>query len=154
MVFDKKIGDEKTKAKRALLGLKAIGRKPALLIDTCSAPKLSWDEILDGCKEIGVLPLLVDKKTTKEAREKMLMAADIALVFDEESLREARRSACVPVAPFMGETTRNYNPVEEDGNGFFFEKHTQWSVFAAVVRALETYRFPYDWDNVVKEASL
>ena len=34
--------------------------------------------------------------------------------------------------------------------GFMFEKITVWHAFAAVVRALETYRFPFDWKTIQK----
>lgn len=42
----------------------------------------------------------------------------------------------------------NYNPVEESGNSFLFQKLGVWTVHAALVRALENFAFAYDWENL------
>ena len=42
-----------------------------------------------------------------------------------------------------------FNPVEEKGVSFIFNETYHWDIFAAIVRALETYNFPYDWKNIV-----
>jgi len=42
----------------------------------------------------------------------------------------------------------NYNPVEESGNSFLFQKLGVWNVHAAIVRALENFAFAYDWENL------
>ncbi|MFA4814894.1 MAG: hypothetical protein WC924_03080 [Candidatus Gracilibacteria bacterium] len=42
----------------------------------------------------------------------------------------------------------NYNPVEESGNSFLFQKPGVWTVHAALVRALENFAFAYDWENL------
>lgn len=42
----------------------------------------------------------------------------------------------------------NYNPVEESGNSFLFQKLSVWNVHAAMVRALENFAFAYDWENL------
>jgi glycogen synthase len=46
----------------------------------------------------------------------------------------------------------NYNPVQESGNSFVFEKPTVWQCFASVARALETFKFPYDWRTIQRHA--
>ncbi|MBI2453566.1 hypothetical protein HYV58_00100, partial [Candidatus Peregrinibacteria bacterium] len=48
------------------------------------------------------------------------------------------------------EETANYNPLQEKGNGFYFKNANVWEIFAAVVRAAETYQFSSDWENLVK----
>lgn len=42
----------------------------------------------------------------------------------------------------------NYNPVEEQGNSFLFQKLSAWNVHTALVRALENFAFAYDWENL------
>ncbi len=42
----------------------------------------------------------------------------------------------------------NYDPVMESGTSFLFTSGSVWSMHAAVVRALETYRLPYDWRGI------
>lgn len=57
----------------------------------------------------------------------------------------------VPVVPES--ETRNallgdYDPVREKGAGFVYADASVWSLFAAIVRAVETYKLPYDWKGV------
>lgn len=42
----------------------------------------------------------------------------------------------------------NYDPVLESGNAFLYADGNIWSLHAALVRALETYRLPYDWRGI------
>lgn len=65
-----------------------------------------------------------------------------------ETLRDLRDQKMVPIAE---KGVRTFDPVLEKGNGFLFHC-SPWSLFAAFVRAQETYRFPYDWDNLIKAA--
>ena len=39
---------------------------------------------------------------------------------------------------------------QEDGNAFTYDQLTHWHCFAAAVRAIETYRFPYDFKTIQK----
>ena len=86
--------------------------------------------------------------------ERMLVASDMSLFFvDPSALSELPRclqSGAVPIAP-AGTILKNYDPNQENGNAFLYESLTHWQAFAAVVRALETYRFPYDWKTIQKE---
>lgn len=73
---------------------------------------------------------------------------DIAVLEDVtvEKLKELRQQKMVPVAE---KGVSMFDPIEEIGNGFLYHQNP-WSLFAALVRAQETYRFPYDWDNLMK----
>lgn len=86
-----------------------------------------------------------------EHMRKMLAAADISLFIndaeDSEELRNCLRYGTVPVCP-ENAVTENYNLVQESGNAFTYEDMTVWHCFAAVVRALETFKFPYDWRTI------
>lgn len=58
----------------------------------------------------------------------------------------------VPVAlRGMNKKLENYNPVAEAGNAFLFPKHSTWSIYGTLVRALENFNFTYDWKNLQSE---
>ncbi len=86
---------------------------------------------------------------------KMLAASDIALFLspnqEPDAVEDALRYGVIPVAPAMGKL-ENYNPVQETGNAFIFDKATKWQCFATLVRALETFKFPYDWRTIQRHA--
>jgi len=88
---------------------------------------------------------------TDEKRRAMYAAADMAFFFTEPtSLQELQltlRYGAVPIAP-VTKALENYNPVQESGNAFLYEREDKWSCFAALVRALETFNFPYDWRTI------
>ncbi len=86
---------------------------------------------------------------------KMLAGSDIAVFFaesDEDGERDnALRYGTIPVS-LANVELENYNPVQETGNAFVFEEATHWQCFAALVRALETFKFPYDWRTIQRHA--
>lgn len=85
---------------------------------------------------------------------KMFAAADIALFLSDATdlaeLEAALRYGTVPVCP-QTKKLRDYNPNQENGEAFLFEKLTVWNAFGAIVRALETFRFPYDWRTIQRQ---
>lgn len=86
---------------------------------------------------------------SRNNRHKVLQAADIAISFNFNDVQEMLLHGTIPVSIKRPELI-NYNPNKETGNGFIYEKQNSWSIFAALVRALETYKFPYDWKNIVR----
>lgn len=87
----------------------------------------------------------------EESQRKMFAAADMTLFLTDPAelpqLTYALAYGAVPIAPET-EALNNYNPNQESGNAFLFEGHSPWLAFAGVVRALETYRFPFDWRTI------
>lgn len=87
------------------------------------------------------------------AIRKMFAASDMALfLVNPDGLPEidtCLRYGVVPVA-MKGSKLSNYDQNQESGEAFIFEKENVWGCFAAVVRALETYRFPFDWRTIQK----
>lgn len=91
---------------------------------------------------------------------KLLLPCDLALILsadlaDSPLAATALSVGCVPVlaesiAPKAA--AEEYDPVSEQGNSFYAREATIWSLFAAVARAVETYRFPYDWQGIVRSA--
>ncbi len=90
----------------------------------------------------------------KNMEQAMYAASDIALFLncpkDMTEISDCLAHGVVPVAPENGEL-KNYDPNQENGTGFLFDGDTVWHVHAALVRALETFRFPYDWKTIQKQ---
>ena len=80
-----------------------------------------------------------------------MSAADIALIFDFTDVEELLLNGVVPVSPARAEV-EDYNPNKETGNSFVYKNKSAWGVFAALVRAIETFKFPYDWKHIVRQA--
>jgi starch synthase len=60
----------------------------------------------------------------------------------------AMRYGSVPIVRAVGglaDTVQEYDPRTGEGNGFCFTNYDPWELFAAVVRALELYRFTDIW---------
>lgn len=156
---------EKAKKKRDLLGKAFLPRRPLLLIDFSETENTEeFYDLLQGLDTLGITtfvitenssfidnskhqhlyPLLPDKKSHAS------LAADLVVIFDD-NLADVWKQGTVPIAPAEAEHTLDYNPLQEKGNGFYFKNPTKWEIFASIVRAVETYQFPYDWENLVRE---
>jgi len=60
----------------------------------------------------------------------------------------AMRYGCIPIVRSVGglaDTVQEYDPRTGEGNGFAFVHYDAWELFAAIVRALEVYRFKDIW---------
>ncbi|MDB4978678.1 MAG: starch synthase [Candidatus Peribacteria bacterium] len=83
---------------------------------------------------------------------KMMAASDMAIFFGDptrEDILQCLTHAVIPVS--LPQTIlEDYNPVEESGNSFIYTKENPWLCFAAIVRAVETFKFPYDWKTIQK----
>ncbi|MDO8648944.1 MAG: hypothetical protein Q7R81_04135 [Candidatus Peregrinibacteria bacterium] len=81
----------------------------------------------------------------------MYAAADISLFLaDPASLKELTHCltfGVVPIAP-ASKALEEYDPIQENGFAFIYEPTNVWTCYGAVVRALETYRFPFDWRTI------
>ncbi len=88
-----------------------------------------------------------------KAIHRMYAASDMALFLSPaiptQELNMCLAFGTVPVS-FPHELLEDYNPVQETGNAFVFTHATTWHCFAALVRAIETYKFPFDWRTIQK----
>lgn len=67
---------------------------------------------------------------------------------------EAMRYGCVPIVRKTGglaDSVEDYNPTEQTGTGFVFEKFDKFALFGTMIRALETYKYPKFWEGIQKE---
>lgn len=88
--------------------------------------------------------------------EKIYAASDIILIPTvsnecSEETEMAMKYGVIPVSPPQ-DIIEDYNPTREKGNAFIFIKDSPWSLFATLIRALENFRFPYDWKNIAGKA--
>ncbi|MGE3278506.1 MAG: hypothetical protein AB7J40_01740 [Candidatus Altimarinota bacterium] len=161
---------QKKEQKQKDWGLSVDGAIPLVLVDESvdRAIQKILQEIIDGITSIGIQLVFVEPKD-EESRHSLMQfqqkypqsvkvlsrsqidsdAFDIALLdeLNPSRLAELREHKLVPLA---GKGVVPFDPIQEKGNGFVFEPKNSWSLFAAFVRAAETYRFPYDWQNIVK----
>lgn len=69
----------------------------------------------------------------------------------------AMRYGCIPVVHQTGglaDTVQEFDPQTSGGNGFSFSGYDPFQLFAAVVRALEVYRFRDVWADLMQRAML
>lgn len=151
-------------------GLKVGGGIPIILVsDVDEHIQIILKEIVDGIASIGLQMVMVrpekgdtlnkcqewvDKHpstiTLIEKKEADSDVFDIAVLEDltTDKLEDMKEHRRVPVAD-KG-MIEPFDPIQEKGNGFLYEQGNPWSLFAALIRASETYRFPYDWNNIIK----
>jgi glycogen synthase len=89
-------------------------------------------------------------QNTPEHVSQMLTASDMALFFaepTEEELKVCLSFGVVPISP-ASKAIEDYNPVQESGTAFVYDKLNVWQCFAALARATETFKFPYDWRTI------
>lgn len=68
---------------------------------------------------------------------------------------EAMRYGAVPIVRKTGglaDSVINYDPREQTGTGFVFERFDQYAFYGAIVRALEAYQYPKIWESIQKRA--
>lgn len=168
-----KVAASKKEAKNELLKKEATG---PLLVVFAPDNGLSQDRFYQLLEGLLILPsrvvVISDKEhadvdaevrgkiswvNTKEGRnkpmiDKYLAAADMALLFEEhmEDLEPLMEKGVVIIGSEKSPFLENYKPNEETGNSFTFETMNPWDIFRALVRAHETYMFPYDWQHIVR----
>lgn len=92
------------------------------------------------------------KVLTEEDFEEGMKKAHMVVLLNEnhDKVKQAWENGVVPITQNLDTSIADYNPNTESGNAFVYENANEWEVFAAVVRALETYKFPYDWKFIVR----
>lgn len=175
----KKVLEAKKEAKEALFKKSwpdtDAGKTPLLLIYGPSKAKEDnlLLELLEGVMVLPVKVIIVDDNIPADAvtkptgqitwvntedernaadTERYLEAADMALVFaeDHENLTYIMKKGAVIIGHDQSPLLENYHPNDETGNAFTFKSYNPWEMFRAIVRATETFRFPYDWENIVR----
>jgi starch synthase len=67
----------------------------------------------------------------------------------------AMRYGSIPIVRATGglvDTVTEFNPATETGTGFVFREYEKWSLFGAITRALQSYRFSDYWHRLMIRA--
>ncbi|MCX6800145.1 MAG: glycogen/starch synthase [Candidatus Falkowbacteria bacterium] len=67
----------------------------------------------------------------------------------------AMRYGCIPIVRKVGglhDTVENYDPSKDTGTGFVFDGFNEFSLYGAIVRAIEIYKHKYIWKNIITRA--
>jgi len=70
---------------------------------------------------------------------------------------KAMRYGCIPIIRRVGglhDTVDNFDPGTQKGTGFSFNRFNKMSLYAAIVRSLETYKHKRSWNKLVKRAMM
>lgn len=88
---------------------------------------------------------------SETARKNLMQASDIIIALPSNDLEEMLMNGVVPIS-HRSDLISDYNPNTEAGNGFVYGDSgsvDHWKIFAALIRALESFKFPYDWKNII-----
>ena len=77
-------------------------------------------------------------------------AFDVAIYSElqEDERSSLKETKIVPIAEEG--SIEPFDPIQEKGFGFSYDQENPWTLFAALIRAMETHRFPYDWKTLLK----
>lgn len=172
---------ENKKALQEQLGWPVEPKQAIVCISTGMTDALGgelMEKVLDGILELPVALLIRGRGSSKYGEfftslakgqghrikiipddemnlRRMLAGSDVAMFFaeqqDPEDIQNALRYGVIPAA-LQFDGLEDYNPVQESGNAFLYQEATPWQCFASVVRALETFKFPYDWRTIQRNA--
>ena len=163
------------------LGWPAEAKRPVICLPAGMSEKLGGkllEQVLPGLMSLDVQILVIGKGSAEygslftelsqkhahriailpndEVSMRKMYAASDAVLFcsdpsDLPELAEALSYGVVPIAPNT-KALENYNAIQEAGNAFLYKKETVWDCFGALVRAVETQKFPFDWRTIQKNS--
>lgn len=99
-------------------------------------------------KHVGKIAVLSDEL---ESEADIYALSDICLFLemDINKIKSCLSYWCVPVC-FQDKVPiiQNFDPLLEKWNWYILTKKDVWHLIEGVLRAKETYRFPYDWETL------
>jgi starch synthase len=103
------------------------------------ATHLSYDEILPHVVYSGADMILIPSRFEPSGLTQM----------------EAMRYGTVPLVRKTGglaDSVEDYDPSQQTGTGFVFEKYDPYAFFGTFIRAFETHKYPKIWQDIQKRA--
>lgn len=95
-----------------------------------------------------------DFELNKSSKPTSSLEVDVVVIAGdrtEQALDYVKKYKAVPVINEESMNFSEYNPLKETGNAFVYQKNSPWHMLAAVLRASETFKFSYDWKNLLEE---
>lgn len=143
--------------KRPLLGIfldmelsKKEAEKMKEILEGTACIKMEVIILADSNIDEFSIPHVIFMPYSRANRKTLLEAADMAIVLPSNDADEFLLNGIIPVA-CQRDGLKDYNPNFETGNSFTYREDSSWGIFAALVRAMETFKFPFDWRNIVGE---
>jgi hypothetical protein len=118
-------------------------RVPLIFMQTLNENDKIYQELKNALKRLNV-KIISDKNLFQEANMVILFNKDKNL------LKKAWEHGVIPITQKFLPQIEDYNPNTEKGNSFVYKELNKWDIFAAVVRAVETFKFPYDWKFIIR----
>lgn len=107
-------------------------------------------DVLETLKE-GLSHLNAEVISEEDFESGLKKAHMVVMLEDNiDDVKKAWENGVIPITTDFHKSITDYNPNSESGNAFVFENKNHWEVFAAIVRACETYKFPYDWRFIIR----
>lgn len=117
---------------------------------------LNFRVLFTGHSKETVSGLKNSYKVSMPEAEKFFTFAHMSLFPSKKPSKALVKAAIehgtVPIVSGEVDYLRNYTGPTENGNSFKFHEANSWGMYAAIVRALENFGFPYDWKNIIKSA--
>ena len=109
--------------------------------------------------KIAVIP---SHKQNQKYEKQIFAGSDLFLLPSHQepcgiNQMKAMRYGCIPIVRRVGglhDTVENLDPSTQKGTGFSFNRFNEMSLYAAIVRALETYKYKRTWNKIVKRAMM
>ncbi len=95
---------------------------------------------------------MVEVTVSANELTKIMRGADMAVVLEmhQDLEKQLFHEGVIIIGHEKSPFLEDYHPNTEAGNSFVYSEYNPWSVFMAMVRAFETYRFPYDWKHIIR----
>jgi hypothetical protein len=127
-----------------------IEKNVQLFLESVSVLDVEVIVLADSNLNTLSLPNVIYLPYNRSSRKILLEAVDMALVFGFSDVEEMMLNGIIPISAARDEIS-NYNPTRETGNSFIYKEENPWCIFEALVRARETFKFPYDWKHIVRQ---
>lgn len=91
---------------------------------------------------------------TKEIKKDLLLWFDF-VVWDNETewLNNLFSKWIIPILPinnYLSGILKEFNPLNSEWNCYLYNDNNKWSMYNAIIRYLENYKFPFDNRNLIK----
>lgn len=141
---------------KTLSPIKLKIRIPHVILDVRNADQKLVEDMIPGLEEIDARIKIIGNgaKSLPHAfsAEEAIEEAHIWVILGSEMPSEFKEIIKAGIVPIMltGTCTKaeNYDATQEKGNAFLFPKSSAWHIYGTLVRALENFRFSYDWENI------
>lgn len=90
----------------------------------------------------------------KEIKKDLIVWFDFIICDNKiDLLKDYLRNWVVPIIPennYMHSLLKEFDPITNEWNSYLYNENNSFSIYYALIRFLENYRFPYDHRNLVK----